>query len=216
MANPYHDEQGRFCSKTKMRNSIARLETQGKVVEYFELRTEYEKISGETYVRPTRKAAGTKLTGTTPSKTLQKKTAQKKGPKSWPTPDHDYTQRAVEEPAKVDKSELVTDSYLESKVRNQTASFVNSVQEKGLEVTIHDAEIIDGRMGSAYGKGYGDGVAHEWHGTPPTGYDSERDYYEIEASVSFDIHEHRELEDQLKAGLRDSYEQGSGEGAWDV
>lgn len=209
MANPYHDEQGRFCSKTKMRNSIARLETQGKVVEYFELRTEYEKISGETYVRPTRKTPGQKVP-VAKAKVLYTKPAKPGLGKS--------TILAEPEPSnKPNKSEPVTDTYIEEqRFRPQTASFINSVQEKNVEVTIADADIINDRMSSAYGKGYGDGVDREWHGVTPSGYDSDRDYYEIEASVSFDLHDHRELEDQLKAGLKDSYEQGSGEGAWDV
>jgi hypothetical protein len=209
MANPYHDEQGRFCSKTKMRNSIARLETQGKVVEYFELRTEYEKISGETYVRPTRKTPGQKVP-VAQAKVLYTKPAKPGLGKSTILVEPDTS-------SEPNKSELVTNAHIEEKgFSSQTASFVNSAQAKGAKVTIQDAEIIDNRMSSAHGKGYGDGVNHEWHGVAPAGYDSSRDYYEIVESVSFEIDDDRELESQLKAGLRDSYEQGSGEGAWDV
>ena len=44
MANPYHDETGRFCSKNEMQAAITKLATKGDLEGYFALRTEFEKI----------------------------------------------------------------------------------------------------------------------------------------------------------------------------
>lgn len=40
--NPYHDENGRFCSAGEMGQAVERLKQAGKVEEYFQLRKEYE------------------------------------------------------------------------------------------------------------------------------------------------------------------------------
>lgn len=42
MTNPYHDAEGKFCSKTEMWDSCTQLAAAGKMDEYFKLRTEYE------------------------------------------------------------------------------------------------------------------------------------------------------------------------------
>jgi len=44
MANPYHDEQGRFCSKGEMGAALARLEKSGDVSAFLKLRQEFQEI----------------------------------------------------------------------------------------------------------------------------------------------------------------------------
>jgi len=44
MANPYHDENGRFCSRDEMQAAISRLAAEEKFTAYFNLRSEYEVI----------------------------------------------------------------------------------------------------------------------------------------------------------------------------
>ena len=53
MANPYHDETGRFCSKGEMQAAIQKLATKGDLDGYFALRKELEDIeSGKIAVTP--------------------------------------------------------------------------------------------------------------------------------------------------------------------
>lgn len=47
MANPYHDENGRFSSKAAMQGSIARLLKEGNFEAYNKLKSEYETIEAE-------------------------------------------------------------------------------------------------------------------------------------------------------------------------
>lgn len=44
MANPYHDENGRFCSRDEMKAAISRLAAEENFTAYFNLRSEYEVI----------------------------------------------------------------------------------------------------------------------------------------------------------------------------
>lgn len=44
MANPYHDETGRFCSKGEMQTAINNLAQKGDLDNYFKLRKEFEEI----------------------------------------------------------------------------------------------------------------------------------------------------------------------------
>lgn len=44
MANPYHDETGRFCSKGEMQTAINNLAKKGDLDNYFKLRKEFEEI----------------------------------------------------------------------------------------------------------------------------------------------------------------------------
>lgn len=44
MANPYHDETGRFCSKNEMIAAIARAQKSNDWEQYFQLRTDFETI----------------------------------------------------------------------------------------------------------------------------------------------------------------------------
>lgn len=52
MANPYHDELGKFCSRNKMRAALSRLEKAGDVNGYMKLREEYEAIDKESGFQP--------------------------------------------------------------------------------------------------------------------------------------------------------------------
>lgn len=47
MANPYHDAEGKFCSKGEMKRAYEKLGTGGDLEGYFKLRNEYEAISKE-------------------------------------------------------------------------------------------------------------------------------------------------------------------------
>lgn len=44
MANPYHDETGRFCSKGEMQKAISNAQKNGNWEAYFQLRTDFENI----------------------------------------------------------------------------------------------------------------------------------------------------------------------------
>lgn len=44
MANPYHDEAGKFCSRDGMKTALARLEKTGDVAGYLKLRQEFDEI----------------------------------------------------------------------------------------------------------------------------------------------------------------------------
>jgi hypothetical protein len=109
MSNPYHDEQGRFCSKAEMGAAISRLADSGKMDEYFALRTEYEKLSNETFVKPQPKSSK-------PSNKGAKKSAPKVTGKydgntrsllaAWKDEGIDYTEDQAEI---IDKS--VKDAY---------------------------------------------------------------------------------------------------------
>lgn len=44
MANPYHDAEGKFCSRDQMLNSIHTLAASGKVTEYIQLKKEFDEI----------------------------------------------------------------------------------------------------------------------------------------------------------------------------
>lgn len=44
MANPYHDAEGKFCSRDQMLNSIHNLAVTGKVPEYIQLKQEFDEI----------------------------------------------------------------------------------------------------------------------------------------------------------------------------
>ena len=50
MANPYHDSEGRFCSKGEMQTAIKTLAQKGDLDGYFKLRTEYEQIESNKVV----------------------------------------------------------------------------------------------------------------------------------------------------------------------
>jgi hypothetical protein len=51
MANPFHDESGRFCSRDQMLNCIHQLATNGNVAEYIKLKSEFDEIDkGNTVV----------------------------------------------------------------------------------------------------------------------------------------------------------------------
>lgn len=45
MANPYHDEQGRFSSKAGMKSAVDSLAASGQVSEYLSLRDDYERAA---------------------------------------------------------------------------------------------------------------------------------------------------------------------------
>lgn len=44
MPNPYHDSNGKFCSKDEMLSAINKLANEGKVEEFIALKSSYEKI----------------------------------------------------------------------------------------------------------------------------------------------------------------------------
>lgn len=51
MANPFHDESGRFCSRDQMLNCIHQLAANGNVAEYIKLKSEFDEIDkGNTVV----------------------------------------------------------------------------------------------------------------------------------------------------------------------
>lgn len=47
MANPYHDDTGKFCSKGEMQSALKRLASAGDTQGYFKLQAEYEAIETE-------------------------------------------------------------------------------------------------------------------------------------------------------------------------
>lgn len=52
MPNPYHDELGRFCSRTEMQTAITRLAISGNTKAYLELKQDYDEAEKET-ITPT-------------------------------------------------------------------------------------------------------------------------------------------------------------------
>lgn len=50
MANPYHDETGRFCSRNEMGTALNRLAASGKIAEYLALKADYDEIEKDNVV----------------------------------------------------------------------------------------------------------------------------------------------------------------------
>lgn len=48
MPNPYHDAEGKFCSRGEMQKAIQHAAETGNLEQYFELRTDFEKIENKT------------------------------------------------------------------------------------------------------------------------------------------------------------------------
>jgi hypothetical protein len=104
MSNPYHDEQGRFCSKAEMGAAVSRLADAGKLDEYFVLRTEYEKLSNETFVKPQPKSSKPSNKGakkSTPKVTGKYDANTRSLLASWKDEGIDYTE---------DQAEIISDS----------------------------------------------------------------------------------------------------------
>lgn len=52
MANPYHDETGKFCSRNEMGTALNRLAASGKIAEYLALKADYDEIEKDNVVIP--------------------------------------------------------------------------------------------------------------------------------------------------------------------
>lgn len=190
MPNPYHDENGRFCSKGEMQSAVDRLADSGKLNEYFKLRNELEQLSQRTYEH-----------------------VPKKNRKILPTDQSDQTiipEELRQKPPvnNLDASTSIAD-YMQ--YNGSMKTLLRTCHEYAEPITVRQANILENESSTAFWNGYSEALYIEGLGERPQDYDSNETTQRLlsRAGLQESIFIRENVQEMLDSSHRAGYQQGA-------
>jgi hypothetical protein len=217
MPNPYHDGNGRFCSKGEMRRAVDTAAASGDFNAYFALRKDFEAASGGSYEHGSTVEKNSDGTAFEQARQEDVKKHKNIDPDALDThsalrnADHYNDGPGLDEPyisyTQVDQEEV-------REAAGSARFLVESLQQKGIVVTKDDAEKLKQELKDTYSKGYksGDSMERTLTSIPFNQFEtslSKRGHYSFDAQLDSQSYENivNKLEEEFRLGEKD--------GGWD-
>lgn len=192
MANPYHDENGRFCSKGEMRAAVNRLASGNNLDAYFTLRSEFEASSGESL------NATPKLETPSVADTSTRKVEVEDSRVSLKASD----------PASEKELDRIT-QY------SEVNDFVHQVQSRGRVITRGDLFVLSEAIDDVSAEGYRHGDTLEREGHFDSKYSVTNKAEQTASILNCNTPEDASINEGIEAMLSQRYNQAQHEGGWD-
>jgi len=217
MPNPYHDGNGRFCSKGEMRRAVDTAAASGDFNAYFALRKDFEAASGGSYEHGSTVEKNSDGTAFEQARQEDVKKYKNIDPDALDThsalrnADHYNDGPGLDEPyisyTQVDQEEV-------REAAGSARFLVESLQQKGIVVTKDDAEKLNQELSEVGYKGYQNGVDMEMNGISnpfnklDTGF-SRPGYYSFDNQLDSSTYE------MVTGALEETFKREEHNGGWD-
>lgn len=236
MPNPYHDGTGRFCSKGEMRSAIDKAARSGNMNDYFNLRTEYEAVAGESYeTEPQTEHSSNFGNLLKKAKNLNRKDKKYDSKMDIIVPSTSKTYREMILEGFDPNDPVSAQAFLNREQKNvitrkdvyvttddlrsydtSTRDTVDALKNFGAKITKDDAELISSSLREAHSAGYAYAINMELGDQKGYDYNSDNHADRIFNQLSFFTGKDQKiLEETFRDSFEQSYRSGSSEGFMD-